>query len=181
MGDGPRAPAELDPGALLGACRQAVSGVHCFKHLAVAPGRWQLGTECRRPRCVDLGIVTRFLLADDDPSALEFLRLALSTRDVEIKEATSGAELLSLLTSDGPYDLVVTDVAMSWMSGLQAIAAVRTAGLSTPALVVTGLSDPSLVERVSRLGRVGLLQKPVGVEELLGAIDALLVVARSPS
>jgi len=55
------------------------------------------------------------------------------------------------------------------------------AGLSTPALVVTGLSDPALTERVSRLGRVGLLRKPVGVEELLGAIDALLVGGRTPS
>jgi CheY-like chemotaxis protein len=128
-----------------------------------------------------LDTVTRLLLADDDPNTLEFLRLALSTRDVEIKEATSGAELVSLLASGGPYDLVVTDVAMSWMSGLQAIAAVRTAGLSTPALVVTGLSDPSLVERVSRLGRVGLLLKPVSVAELLGAIDALLLVAGTPA
>jgi CheY-like chemotaxis protein len=143
--------------------------------------RSQSRAECRGPRCVGLGIVTRLLLADDDPSTLEFLRLALSARDVEIREATSGAELVSLLASDGPYDLVVTDVAMSWMSGLQAIAAVRTAGLSTPALVVTGLSDPSLAERVSRLGRVGLLHKPVGVEELLGAIDALLVGARTAS
>lgn len=143
--------------------------------------RGQSRAECRGPRCVGLSIVTRLLLADDDPSTLEFLRLALSARDVEIREATSGAELVSLLASDGPYDLVVTDVSMSWMSGLQAIAAVRTAGLSTPALVVTGLSDPSLAERVSRLGRVGLLHKPVGVEELLGAIDALLVGARTAS
>jgi len=128
-----------------------------------------------------LSTVTRLLLADDDPSTLELMRLALSTRDVEIREATNGAELVSLLANDGPYDLVVTDVVMSWMSGLQAIAAVRMAGLSTPALVVTGLSDPALTERVSRLGRVGLLRKPVGVEELLGAIDALLVGGRTPS
>jgi CheY-like chemotaxis protein len=123
-------------------------------------------------------IVTRILLADDDLPTLEALRVALSVEDVELREATNGAELVSLLQHDGPFDLVVTDVAMSWMSGMQVLAAVRAAGLAVPALVITALSDPFLGEQVKRLGRARLLRKPFGLDEILGAVEELLVENR---
>jgi DNA-binding NtrC family response regulator len=119
-------------------------------------------------------------VADDDPSTLEVLRAALRDPRIELCEATSGAELLELLAEEGPFDLVVTDVSMSWMSGLQVLLSARNAGIRTPAIVITGLSDPDLAAQVSRLGRARILKKPVGLFELLGCVGELLADADAP-
>ncbi|HMK71966.1 MAG TPA: response regulator [Myxococcaceae bacterium] len=116
----------------------------------------------------------RIAVADDDPETLEVLRDALGDQDIELHEATSGAELLSLLAEGPPFDLVVTDVSMSWMSGLQVMLSLRNAGIGVPAVVITGLADPELPAQVSRLGRARLLRKPVGLETLLGSVRELL-------
>ena len=117
--------------------------------------------------------MTRILLADDDQSTLEFLRSAFSGPEVEVRTATSGAELVNLLADYHPFDLLVTDVAMPWMSGLQVIASARAAGVQVPAVVITGLTDPDIEAQVSRMDCVTLLRKPVGLEEIIRATNEL--------
>jgi CheY-like chemotaxis protein len=124
--------------------------------------------------------LVRIAVADDDPETLEVLRDALGDQDVELHEATNGAELLSLLAEGAPFDLVVTDVSMSWMSGLQVMLSLRNAGIGVPVLVITGLADPELAAQVARLGRARLLRKPIGLETLLGSVCELLEGGPSP-
>lgn len=121
---------------------------------------------------------SRIAIADDDPDSLELLRLALAGPTTEIREATNGAELVQLLGDDGPFDLVVTDVHMPWMEGIQVLRAVRSAQLNTPVLVITGLARAGLQEKVDRLGNARLLHKPFGIAELRQAVAALL--AKTP-
>jgi len=121
--------------------------------------------------------VTRIALADDDPLTLEVLRSVLSAPGVELHEASSGAELLSLLADPDPFDLVVTDVSMSWMSGLEVMLGARDAGIAVPVLVITGLADPEIQADVSRLGRARLLRKPVGAQQLRESVADLLAGA----
>lgn len=122
----------------------------------------------------------RIVVADDDPETLEVLRDALRDPDVQLREATSGVELLSLLADEGPFDLVVTDVSMSWMSGLQVMRSARNAGIDVPVLIITGLSDPALPAQVNRLGRARLLRKPIGLQTLLASVDELLDGSAGP-
>jgi CheY-like chemotaxis protein len=116
----------------------------------------------------------RILLADDDETTLDFLRAALEAPGVEIREATSGAELLDLLAHAGRFDVVVTDVVMSWMNGTSVLASARAAGLQTPAIVLTGSRDPRLPDEVERLGHARLLHKPVGIDQIAGAVEELV-------
>jgi len=88
-----------------------------------------------RVRCAPLP--TRILIADDDPDSLELLELTLQSVGVEIVTAVDGGQLLELVAEDGPFDLIVTDINMPWMEGLQVLASIREAGLDTPVLVVT--------------------------------------------
>ncbi len=120
---------------------------------------------------------SRIVIADDDPDSLELLRLALSAPQVEIREATNGAELVQLLGEDGPFDLVVTDIRMPWMEGLQVLRAARAANVNTPALLITGLARPDLPSKVDGLGNARLLRKPFGIAELRGAITDLMAGA----
>jgi DNA-binding response OmpR family regulator len=122
--------------------------------------------------------VSRIVIADDDPDSLELLRLALANPQIEICAAANGAELVDLLAEEGPFDLVVTDVLMPWMEGLQVLLSARAAEIHTPVLVITGLTRPDLQTKVDRLGNAKLLRKPFGVSELRAAVAELMAAQR---
>jgi len=116
----------------------------------------------------------RILVADDDPVLIDDVASILESIG-DVTRATSGDELVQHLGEDPPYDLIVTDIAMPWMTGLQAMQSSRYAGLVTPVVVMTALRDPSIPERVRALGgRAVLLHKPFGMRELHAAVDMVL-------
>jgi two-component system, cell cycle response regulator CpdR len=118
--------------------------------------------------------VSRVAIAEDDPDSLELMCMALRSPKTEIREASNGADLLQLLGEDGPFDLIVTDIHMPWMEGLQVLRAARSAELETPVLVVTGQSEPGLQAKVDRIGNARLLHKPFGIPELRDAVADLM-------
>jgi two-component system cell cycle response regulator CtrA len=92
----------------------------------------------------------------------------------EIHEATNGVELVQLLIENDPFDLVVTDVLMPWMEGLQVLRSARVAEVMTPVLVISGLTRPDLRATVDRLGNAALLPKPFGIGDLRASISDLM-------
>lgn len=118
----------------------------------------------------------RILVADDDPDLLRSVADALEHTGATVVRAKDGADLLQRMANDGPFELIVTDVAMPWMSGLQAMHAARYAGLGTPIVVMTALRDGWVPEQVTALGHdAALLQKPFEVEELRDVVGRLLL------
>ncbi|MEO8841026.1 MAG: response regulator [Kofleriaceae bacterium] len=110
------------------------------------------------------------IVADDDVDTRELVTVALRSRAIEIHIATNGAELLEQTRDLGPFDLIVTDVQMPIMGGLEAIATLRALGVDTPVLVMTGHANVP-----TALGsNVALLRKPFQVSELRSAVDQLL-------
>jgi CheY-like chemotaxis protein len=89
------------------------------------PGRPEYSGNDRAPR--------RLVISDDDPETLELLYEMLRSRGMEIRLASSGAELGVLLAEQGPFDLIVTDIDMPWMEGLSVIRSARAAEIETPA------------------------------------------------
>ena len=81
------------------------------------------------------------LVADDDPDMLAVLTDALERLGYEVVQVESGAGLVDQLANEGPFDLIVSDISMPWMDGLKALRSVRTAGVATPVIVMTGLTD----------------------------------------
>ena len=115
----------------------------------------------------------RILIADDDPDCCKLLVLALQAPGTTLSVATDGGELLDQVAEHGPFDLIITDINMPWMQGLQVLASFRAAGLATPVLVVTGMPRADLPESIARMGHAGLLPKPFTVEQLRSAIAVL--------
>jgi CheY-like chemotaxis protein len=117
----------------------------------------------------------RVLVADDDPELLEAIADALARLGADVVRAGDGSALVDRLADSGPFDLVVTDIAMPWLTGIQAIRAARRAGLETSVIVITGLRDRKIPAQVKALGRnVGLLHKPFGIAELESLAHELL-------
>ena len=120
------------------------------------------------------------LVADDDPELLSVVADGLTQLGAEVTRASSGAELIERLAQAGPYDLIVTDVGMPWMNGLQAMHATRAAGLRSAVIVMTALRDPRIPTMVQALGaNVVLLRKPFGLSELESAASKLLTLPQN--
>jgi CheY-like chemotaxis protein len=99
------------------------------------------------------------------------LRRALRRLATDIHEASNGEELLELLLSRGPFDVVVTDGWMPRMSGQQALEAARAAGVDTPFVVVIALSEAE--RTLANSSRY--LVKPLDLDSLRAAVRAVLL------
>jgi CheY-like chemotaxis protein len=117
----------------------------------------------------------RALVADDDIELLSMVAAAVERFGAEVVSVTSGGDLLEKLANAGAFDIVITDISMPWMSGLQVMHSARTAGSAIPVVVMTALRDPTLPEQVTSLGaRAELLRKPFSLDELYAALRRCL-------
>jgi len=123
--------------------------------------------------------VPRVVIAEDDDDMRSVLFELVSSLCVDVDLATSGGELARCLTDDRPVDLVITDVRMPWMTGLQVAVAARNSGLDVPVIVVTAFPDDELRANVDRLGSAFLLAKPFRPDELLSLVRGHLFPSRA--
>jgi two-component system chemotaxis response regulator CheY len=114
----------------------------------------------------------RVLLAEDSHNMRAFIRSALEAEDselgeVEVVEASSGFDALRLLPR-GPYDLVITDINMPDINGLELVQFIRKSEQhkSTPILLISTQSSERDCERGLSLGANGYLTKPFTPEVL---------------
>jgi DNA-binding response OmpR family regulator len=110
---------------------------------------------------------------DDDEGVSRSLALNLESEGYKVISAKDGNEGLALIDAQSP-DLIILDVMMPNKDGLQTCREIRTKGISTPILLLTGRSDE--VDRVLGLdlGADDYLAKPFGMQELLARVRALL-------
>ncbi len=118
----------------------------------------------------------RIVIADDDPDCRELLEHALRGPENEVVMATDGAELLSLLTEDGPFDLVIADLHMPRIDGDHVLEMALSDVAHTPVLIVTGRKPSTLpgALALAELDHAKILRKPFAISELRAAINELL-------
>ena len=115
----------------------------------------------------------RVLVVDDDRAVRESLRRSLEFNGYDVSLAADGAEALAGIAATAP-DVVVMDVMMPRLDGLEATRALRTAGNDLPILVLT--ARDAIGDRVEGLdaGADDYLTKPFALQELLARLRALL-------
>jgi DNA-binding NarL/FixJ family response regulator len=119
---------------------------------------------------------TRILIVDDHEIVREGLRshLAKSRPDWDIcGEATDGEQAVQLTRELKP-DLVILDITMPRMSGLEASSRMRKLGITTPVLIFTTHDSERLVTEVRHAGAQGYVLKSQAVRHLVLAIDTIL-------
>ena len=115
----------------------------------------------------------RVLVVDDDRAVRDSLRRSLEFNGYDVHLANDGAEALAGIAGVGP-DVVVMDVMMPRLDGLETTRALRTAGNDVPIIVLT--ARDAVGDRVDGLdaGADDYLTKPFALEELLARLRALL-------
>jgi DNA-binding NtrC family response regulator len=115
----------------------------------------------------------RILIVEDRDSLRRMLERALGAEGYEVESAAGGAGGVRLV-SERPYDLVLTDLKLPDLSGLEVLAASRAAQPATPVVVMTGYGTVGAAVEAMKLGAYDFLEKPVGLDDLARLIAGAL-------
>jgi DNA-binding NarL/FixJ family response regulator len=108
----------------------------------------------------------RIALADDQALVREGLKLVLRGLDIDIAvEAADGRELIDKLAT-APVDVIVSDVRMPALSGIEALRALRARGDRTPMILLTTFDDSAVLLEAVEAGAQGFLLKDAAPEDL---------------
>lgn len=102
---------------------------------------------------------TRVLVVDDDELLRTTIQRVLRIRGIDAMTAASGAAALQALATDD-FDVVLADIRMPTMSGLEFIARARAASRDVEVILMTAFPDPESRRLAADAGAFGLLPKP---------------------
>ena len=135
------------------------------------------------PRPVPAALIpgARLLLAEDDEEMRLLLAWGLRRAGYDVLEAGNGSELLEKFAAcerEGtPVELVIADVHMPGVTGLQALEFLRHIGCEVPTILITAFGDRRVELLARELGATAVLDKPFEAEQL----EALIVRLSRPA
>lgn len=115
----------------------------------------------------------KILVVEDDRTVGEYVRRGLSEAHYQADLVNDGQEALRL-ASDGHYDLMVLDLRLPGLSGLEVLRTLRDRGVDLPVLVLTAQDAVDWKVQALRTGADDYVTKPFGVAELMARIRAAL-------
>ncbi|UCC26844.1 MAG: response regulator [Gemmatimonadales bacterium] len=124
----------------------------------------------------DPAVARRILVAEDEPHIRRILATLLQGADFEVDMASDGREAMARLESATEYHLVVTDLMMPHLSGLEVLEAMAALSHRTdlPVVMLTAKGQDADREKALALGARDFLTKPFSPKKLLARIDELL-------
>ena len=108
----------------------------------------------------------RIAIVDDDPAFSQYLSVLLGSRGYEVTTFRSGSDLLKALGAARPPDVVLLDVLMPGMDGLETLRAVRANHPALQVIMLSGTQVPATIVDAVRLGAVDYVVKPDDPEGL---------------
>lgn len=120
---------------------------------------------------------SRVLVADDEPNARRILEILLRRLGCEVFSAADGKAALAILR-ETPMDLLITDLNMPGMGGLELLAALRSDGHTLPVIVVTAYGTVENAVAAMKQGAFDFIIRPLDVEQVEMVIHRALNVQR---
>ena len=124
----------------------------------------------------------RVLVIDDEPEVRKIVHLALEKNGYDVVEAEDGEKAIEVIRSgDNPLltDVIICDVRMPKINGVEAVAFFREQFPSVPIIVLTGYPDMQLATSFIKQGVMEYLVKPVEKEKLVESVDKAMAVRGS--
>lgn len=113
----------------------------------------------------------RFLVVDDEPLIREMLNDILVDLEYEVVgQASSGSSAIELANQLKP-DVICLDINMPEVSGLDALASIKTSNKDIIIIMVTANSDTSTVQQAIRTGADGYILKPFNAQQIVKAVN----------
>ncbi|WP_336976914.1 sigma-54 dependent transcriptional regulator [Brevundimonas nasdae] len=118
------------------------------------------------------------LVVDDDPTQRRLIQAVLERDGNAVVHAASGGEAIDRMTRGGGADLILLDMVMPEMSGLECLAELRSAGINEPVIVLTANGGIDMVVKAMQAGAQDFFVKPVGPERLLVGVRNAMQMKR---
>lgn len=114
----------------------------------------------------------KILVVEDDPTVGPYVKRGLEEHQNHVDLVDDGLEALRL-ASGGLYDLVVLDLRLPGMTGLEIVRTLRDRGVTTPILILTAQEAVDFKVQTLRAGADDYVTKPFAFEELLARVEAI--------
>jgi DNA-binding response OmpR family regulator len=121
----------------------------------------------------------RVLLAEDDAEMRRIIAMVLRRDGYDVVEAKNGVEILHYLGSSQLHgrlfdiDIIISDIRMPGLSGLEILSDLRAGGWLTPVILITGFGDEETHARARRLGVSAVFDKPFDLKDLLAEVHRI--------
>lgn len=123
----------------------------------------------QRPTAPPRGAAGAILLVDDDEMVRRALTRVLDHAGFAVTPAADGEEALAALR-DGHFDVIISDISMPGMTGMQLLRAVRERDLDTPVILITGAPTVDTAAEAVEYGALRYLPKPVNMKTLVDVV-----------
>jgi DNA-binding NtrC family response regulator len=122
----------------------------------------------------------KILVVDDEEGARDLFNTILTDEGYDVSLANGGEEALGLFKSN-PFDLVITDIKMPVMDGLQLLQEIRKMGSKTDVIMVTAYGEVESYLKAMSLGAAEYINKPIRIKELKQIVHKVLTEQRARS
>lgn len=115
----------------------------------------------------------RVLVVDDEPALLRIFKMEFSDHsDMSLCTAKSGSEALKLLIKE-PFDIIITDLTMPRMSGIELLSMMKKKNIKIPCtIVLSGLPESLHSEQLKTLGITKYFEKPFSINQIVNYVGS---------
>lgn len=117
-----------------------------------------------------MGHSTRVLVVDDEPGVRMTVAANLDLAGLDVVTASTGREAIAAASTQGPFDLVLTDLRMPQMSGAELIRRLRQVQPGIPMILMTAYAREDLVSELYGAGLFTVLSKPFDVDDVVNIV-----------
>jgi two-component system, NtrC family, response regulator AtoC len=115
----------------------------------------------------------RLLVVDDDPEVIDIVRSAFEGRDIAVQGASSSEEALNRMSRELP-DLVLLDVRLPTMNGLEMCRLLKDRGVDVPVILISAYTSMQLTIQAMQEGAFDYLDKPLRPKSLVALVERAL-------
>jgi two-component system response regulator (stage 0 sporulation protein F) len=109
--------------------------------------------------------MAKLLIVDDESDIREFARSFFKKRGIDVLTASGGRQALEIIAKEKPC-LVLLDVRMEEMTGVEVLRELRKLNDNTKVIMVTGVEEEETIKEANALGVISYVHKPLILEEL---------------
>jgi len=124
-------------------------------------------------------IVATILLVDDDPGVRYALTEVMRDRGYRVIAVDSGPRALAALEGGEAFDVVVTDLSMPGMDGIELVSQIAARAPALPVILLSAHGSDNLVRIASNRGACRCLSKPFDIDEIARAVEDARTLRRS--
>ena len=122
--------------------------------------------------------IANVLLVDDEVSFVETFSERLELRDFEISKAFSGEEALEVLDENKNIEVVILDVKMPGMDGIEALAKIKRKNPLVEVMMLSGHADVASAIEGMKQGAFDYLMKPVDMDQIIAKVTEAVATKR---